>query len=92
MKKTKQNVALIATVVCAALGVTFVWLSTGSEGQGAAADTERPDVLDKLAKHQPMERLGTPEEIASAVAWLCSDGASFMTGHALAVDGGYLTR
>ena len=58
----------------------------------ASAEKERPGVLDKLAKHEPMGRLGTPEEIASAVVWLCSDGASFMTGHALAVDGGYLAR
>ncbi len=29
---------------------------------------------------------------ASAVVWLCSDGASFMTGHALAVDGGFVAR
>ena len=58
----------------------------------AAADKERPGVLDRLARHEPMGRLGTPEEIASAVVWLCSDGASFMTGHALAVDGGYMAR
>lgn len=42
-----------------------------------------------LAKH-PVGRLGTPEEVASAVVWLCSDGASFVTGHALPVDGGLL--
>ncbi len=58
----------------------------------AGADKERPGFLDKLAKHEPMGRLGAPEEIASAVVWLCSDGASFMTGHALAVDGGYVAR
>jgi NAD(P)-dependent dehydrogenase (short-subunit alcohol dehydrogenase family) len=35
-----------------------------------------------------MRRLGTPEEIAAAILWLCSDDASFVNGHALSVDGG----
>lgn len=37
-------------------------------------------------------RFGTPQEIAKAALWLCSDDASFTMGHALAVDGGYLAR
>lgn len=39
------------------------------------------------AKH-PMDRVGEPREVAEAVLWLCSDASSFVTGHALAVDGG----
>jgi NAD(P)-dependent dehydrogenase (short-subunit alcohol dehydrogenase family) len=39
-----------------------------------------------------MERLGTADEVAEAVLWLSSDGASFATGETLAVDGGYLSR
>jgi NAD(P)-dependent dehydrogenase (short-subunit alcohol dehydrogenase family) len=59
---------------------------------------ETPMVADKMAKEsltmqdlvsgQPIGRLGRPEEIAAAVLWLCSPGASFVIGHALAVDGG----
>jgi NAD(P)-dependent dehydrogenase (short-subunit alcohol dehydrogenase family) len=38
----------------------------------------------------PIERIAEPEEIAQAVLWLCSDDASFVTGHAMIVDGGWL--
>jgi len=40
----------------------------------------------------PMKRMGTSEEVASAVIWLCSEAASFVTGHALMVDGGYTAQ
>lgn len=40
----------------------------------------------------PMKRIGKPEEVASAVVWLLSDEASFVTGHTLVVDGGYSAR
>ncbi len=40
----------------------------------------------------PMDRVAAPEEIARTVLWLCSDDASFITGHALSVDGGWLAR
>ncbi len=40
----------------------------------------------------PIGRIGTPEEVAAAIVWLCSDAASFMVGHALVVDGGFLSR
>ena len=36
----------------------------------------------------PMGRMGLADEIASAVVWLCSDAASFVTGHPLVIDGG----
>ena len=42
----------------------------------------------EIAKHVPIGRAGRPEEIAWAVLWLCSSGASYVVGHALTVDGG----
>jgi NAD(P)-dependent dehydrogenase (short-subunit alcohol dehydrogenase family) len=52
----------------------------------------RPDVRRQLEELHPMKRLGRPEEVAAAVAFLCSDDSSFMTGHPLLVDGGYVAR
>ncbi|MGH8009512.1 MAG: SDR family oxidoreductase, partial [Candidatus Binatia bacterium] len=48
----------------------------------------RPRMVEKMAAVQPGGRLGKPEEIAEAVVWLCSDAASFVTGHAMPGDGG----
>ena len=48
-----------------------------------------PGVPARMAALHPMGRIGQPEEVAAVVLWLCSAGASFVTGHAHTVDGGF---
>ena len=47
-----------------------------------------PEGRERVIGQEPVGRMGRPEEIASAVMWLCSDNAAFTVGHALVVDGG----
>lgn len=50
------------------------------------------DIETELLRDIPMGRLGNPDEIANAVLWLASPGASFVTGHALIADGGFTVK
>lgn len=65
------------------MGEGVVELITGGDPQVEA------QLFDRLV---PMNRWGSPEEIAEAVVWLCSDGASFVTGHTMLVDGGFVAQ
>jgi NAD(P)-dependent dehydrogenase (short-subunit alcohol dehydrogenase family) len=49
-----------------------------------------PGAEAEMLSQEPIGRFGEPQEVAEAVLWLCSEAASYVTGHALAVDGGYL--
>ncbi len=51
-----------------------------------------PEGESRYLSIEPMGRLGRPEEVAEAVVWLCSDAASFVTGHTMSVDGGMAAR
>ena len=58
----------------------------------AKAMTDHPASMQAVIDDIPLGRMGTPEEIASAVLWLCSPGAGFMIGQIVAPDGGYCAR
>ena len=50
------------------------------------------EIMDSITRRLPAGRLGRPEEIAEAIVWLCSDQASFATGIAMPVDGGFVAQ
>ena len=52
----------------------------------------RPRMFEKIVRGEPIGRIGRPEEIAETAVWLCSDAASFVTGHAMSVDGGIVAQ
>jgi NAD(P)-dependent dehydrogenase (short-subunit alcohol dehydrogenase family) len=52
----------------------------------------KKEVEQQFASMEPLGRLGEPEEVANAVIWLCSDAASFVTGHIMPVDGGWVAQ
>jgi Tropinone reductase 1 len=63
------------------------WYIRTQRTAGPLAD---PDYLDEVLQRTPMGRIGEPEEVAAAVAFLCMPAASYITGECLAVDGGFL--
>lgn len=68
-------------VNCVCPGVIATPMTTGSK--------EVQDRLRPAIDIAPMKRMGTPDEVADAVLFLCSRESSFVQGHALVVDGGY---
>lgn len=63
------------------------WYIRTRRTSGKLAD---PDYLDEVLDRTPMGRIGEPEEVAAAVAFLCLPAASYITGETIAVDGGFL--
>ena len=55
-------------------------------------ETQERLLMQDIALKQPLGRLGLPEEVGQAALWLCSDASSFVTGHLLSVDGGWVVQ
>jgi NAD(P)-dependent dehydrogenase (short-subunit alcohol dehydrogenase family) len=55
---------------------------------GGGSPEGRESVEAQYTGMIPMRRIGSPEEAAAAAVWLCSDAASYVTGHSMIVDGG----
>ena len=63
------------------------WYIRTQRSEPALAD---PDYLEEVLERTPLKRIGEPEEVAAAVAFLCLPAAGYITGQVLAVDGGFL--
>lgn len=80
-----------AALECAASGIRVNVICPGMTARTALSDNlaaAEPGAREHLIEIVPMRRMGEPEEVAEAVLWLCSDAASFITGHVMPVDGG----
>ncbi len=85
--------------VCPGLIYTDLVRDAAAGGKSPAAPARRlvaralePFVKSLLSSRQPSGRAGSPEEVAAAVLWLCSDAAAYVNGQALAVDGGFTAK
>jgi tropinone reductase I len=64
------------------------WYIRTQRSEPALADA---DYLEEVLDRTPLKRIGEPEEVAAAVAFLCLPAAGYITGQVLAVDGGFLS-
>jgi NAD(P)-dependent dehydrogenase (short-subunit alcohol dehydrogenase family) len=81
LEHAKNNIRVNA--ICP--GVIHTEMIDRVTGKNAALEKEFVDL-------EPMGRMGTPEEVAAGAVWLCTKSASFVTGHALTVDGGLVAQ
>lgn len=84
-----------AAVSYADRGIRVNWIAPGvtpTEAYNKAGEEMGRMVIDHLLPFQPIRRTNATGEQADAIAWLCSDAASMVTGHVLPVDGGWTAR
>jgi NAD(P)-dependent dehydrogenase (short-subunit alcohol dehydrogenase family) len=92
---SKAAVRMLATSCArevAALGIRVNAVAPGTVATELVKDVLSHEQIERLSSERiPLGRLAEPREIAAAVAFLCSDAASYITGHTLIADGGWLT-
>lgn len=80
-----------AALECAPYGIRVNVICPGLTARTQLAENiskANPEEKEQMLKAVPLARMGEPEEVAEAVLWLCSDSASFITGHVMPIDGG----
>jgi NAD(P)-dependent dehydrogenase (short-subunit alcohol dehydrogenase family) len=91
-KHGQVGLTKVAALDYGAQGIRVNAIAAGLVDTPLIAEGRSPDVMAARIAAHPLGRIGRPEEIADAVAWLCSDQFSFVTGTAIPVDGGYVAR
>jgi dehydrogenase/reductase SDR family member 4 len=92
---TKAALTMMSTVLAKELGPAGVRVNTVGPGvidtQFSFMLVNTPEIREKVLEQQALKRIGEVDDVADAVAFLCSDAARHVTGHFLTVDGGMLT-
>lgn len=90
---SKGGVVVLSKVMAVDLapyGIRVNALAPGPIETPLVAQVHTPIIRRQFGERVPLRRYGTPEEMAAVAAFLCSDDASYVTGHVLAADGGFL--